>query len=55
MTSSRFLEINFLSRLTNYYNAVKTPHGEYSKEILYSLDSSNVPQIEFQDGTVYHS
>ena len=34
---------------------VKIPHGGYSKEILKFVDSSNVPQIEFQDGTVYHS
>ena len=34
---------------------VKILHGEYLEEILKVVDLSNVPQIEFQDGTMYHS
>ena len=34
---------------------VKIPHGEYSEEILKFVCLSDVPQIEFQDGTIYHS
>ena len=34
---------------------VKIPHGEYSEEILKFVCLSNVPQTEFQDGTMYRS
>ena len=34
---------------------VKIPHGRYLQEILKYVYWSNVPQIEFQDGTMYDS
>ena len=33
---------------------VKIPYGEYLEEILKLVCLSNVPQVEFQDGTMYH-
>ena len=34
---------------------VTIPHGGYLEEMLLFVCLSNVPQIEFQDGTMYHS
>ena len=53
LEQSRYLEINFPSRLANQQtitNVVQIPYRGYLEEI---LKLSNVPQTEFQDGTGY--
>ena len=34
---------------------VEIPHGEYSEEVLKLVCWLNVPRIQFQNGTMYHS